>query len=275
MSRQKIQVLAVELLVVFSSAWTFSRVPTARRGVTYPSQQATKPIAIFISLTPPDSEDTKDEKECNSEDECEIDWDAMPGFEQDDEEETEQKEREGAINQSNATEKCASSPILEYDDFENHVFPIFSASTTIRTGQSSSTNKCERDQKQESLLKENNCSINWNHRFMRMEMTWQMTESAKDCDVENPFSCGSEPCEGCRGRGYIDCRFCGGTHFLNLGGESDDFFRCKICDSNGQEVCHSCQGSGWVAQWTFMATTSIHGSSFKNTEADGSNSVSP
>jgi hypothetical protein len=87
---------------------------------------------------------------------------------------------------------------------------------------------------------------------LRLEMQWQMTAAAKECNVDQPDTCDSDPCEDCEGRGWKQCRFCKGTTVLWMqqpqGGEST-FSNCRICDK-GAENCRSCKGSGWISNWT-------------------------
>lgn len=86
--------------------------------------------------------------------------------------------------------------------------------------------------------------LNTEQMRLRLEMSWKFAESIQDCVVEEPQTCGSDPCETCRGRGARACRFCLGTMRLTLDGSP-----CRIC-RKGIEVCRACQGSGWIARWT-------------------------
>ncbi|GAX27196.1 hypothetical protein FisN_13Lu285 [Fistulifera solaris] len=86
----------------------------------------------------------------------------------------------------------------------------------------------------------------------RLEMSWQLEEAKEDCNVDQPQSCGSEPCQDCSGKGWKTCRFCRGTKLLFMPGA--DICQCKICHK-GRESCRSCQGTGWVAGWTQLQET--------------------
>lgn len=88
----------------------------------------------------------------------------------------------------------------------------------------------------------------------RLEMSWQLDEAKEDCDVDQPQSCGSEPCKDCTGKGWKTCRFCRGTKMLFMPGSDPTFSECKIC-REGRECCRSCQGTGWVAGWTQLQET--------------------
>lgn len=147
---------------------------------------------------PPDNDDIPtnngdQQQDCEDEEECEIDWDAMPPMD-------------------TTSNSVANTP------------PPHAVT--------------------ESTLK-------------RLEMQWQLAEAVEDCDVEEPQSCGSEPCEDCRGKGWQPCRFCRGTKTLYLPTDClpqqqqhSAFVACNICAAQGQERCRSCQGTGWVAGWT-------------------------
>lgn len=174
------------------------------------------------SLEKEEEKEIQPDDDC--EDECDIDWDAMPGWDEEKEPKTQQ-----------AAAVASSEPSPE----------------TLR---------------------------------LRLEMAWQQDEAQEDCDIEEPVTCGSEPCNTCRGRGWSDCRFCHGTMLLRnshakismgMGGGTgsealssttttttrtrtkwslpcDTFTPCRICHQ-GVETCSSCKGSGWVAGWTQLS----------------------
>eukprot|EP00523_Entomoneis_sp_CCMP467_P001131 CAMPEP_0168747438 /NCGR_PEP_ID=MMETSP0724-20121128/15658_1 /TAXON_ID=265536 /ORGANISM="Amphiprora sp., Strain CCMP467" /LENGTH=284 /DNA_ID=CAMNT_0008795231 /DNA_START=41 /DNA_END=895 /DNA_ORIENTATION=- len=265
--------LRIHTLIILISSLTdttcgWTSVLPARRPVflspaTPKSQQSSAriPRALFAlssSSTPGDDE----EDECDSEEECEIDWDNMPGFDNDDD--VPKKQQQEALSSSAA---ATTTPILEYNDFENDLaFPLESE-TILSAAPELTTTHVSEQQAQPSASRKppsnhnNNQKMNWKHGLARMEMQWQMTESAKECDVDEPETCGSKQCEACHGSGHTSCRLCRGTHFIKLSADSD-FFACKLCDENGQEICQACQGSGWVAEWTSMSPTVTHKGAF-------------
>jgi hypothetical protein len=173
-------------------------------------------------------ENDDDEEECPDEEECEIDWSKMPG---------------GDEEQAQAS---ASSTSHDKQGIE----------TTAEIQNDEQIKEEEKEEDEHVLIHVRNLRL-------RMEMLWQMTEAAVDCDVDNPPTCGSDPCQDCAGRGRIECRFCRGTTVLWMrqpGGVSGDgggdnnndtssFTTCNICQK-GTETCRSCQGSGWVSGWT-------------------------
>lgn len=118
---------------------------------------------------------------------------------------------------------------------------------------------------------------------LRLEMHWNLEEAKQDqeCIVEDPSTCNAEECPDCNGEGEIVCRFCRGTAQMYVGSmanrhrvdkfnhnpllqrtetppsssssssdtDGGSFQRCPICQE-GHEVCTSCRGTGWVADWT-------------------------
>jgi hypothetical protein len=198
----------------------------------------------------PSPEPTDDNQEfsanCDDDEECEIDWDAMP----DSTSETVETRETNSISMSDG--------VFYYDDFGFEELDIDKTVPDMATA-----------------------ANQWR---TRLEMQWQMTEQTEDCDVYKPVSCGGERCTACDGAGSCRCRFCRGTGhiFLQLpsvdsapktrgeqlqlqyeeqmfGGNLNSllqaqptsfFASCNICQQKGHETCKVCQGSGWVAGWT-------------------------
>lgn len=167
----------------------------------------------------------EDGEECPSEEECEIDWDKMPGFA---DEETEKTPVQDQQKQASAS---AAEP----------------ASEPMPKRKGSTSSGCEPTEKSVESSR------------LRLEMMWQLDEAVEDCEVERPETCGSQPCEACRGRGVTPCRFCGGRQLLGFtresnrhsGGSVSAFYACTICD-HGLEPCGACRGTGWVAEWALL-----------------------
>ena len=120
---------------------------------------------------------------------------------------------------------------------------------------------------------------------LRLEMHWNLEEAKQDqeCIVEDPSTCNAEECPDCNGEGETICRFCRGTAQMYVGSMANrhnradkfnnnpllqrreepppaaaatndtssegSFQACPICQE-GHEVCTSCRGTGWVADWT-------------------------
>jgi len=89
---------------------------------------------------------------------------------------------------------------------------------------------------------------NYSKSRLRLEMQWQATQDAEDCDVDQPETCGTEACNKCNGKGWNNCRFCQGTTMLR---NMDTFRPCPIC-RDGVEPCHACAGTGLVAHFTTL-----------------------
>lgn len=244
-----------------------------------------------------------EDDECASEEECEINWDLMPGGDNDgDDDEIDDNELEeqqpsnspdanqtednteddndgeggstGSSShfQSNESFRHQSTVVsnnhqedstpatldddvqvvVEYNDFEQDVdfstlpTPTPSLQTTTTTPSPSSSgfpnDKNTNEQmttttkkKQATVVpdddgdNDNQPLMNWKHRMVSLEMTWQMTESVQECQIEydddNALSanagtasgdaatpvCGSHECPQCQGRGWTICRLCQGT----------------------------------------------------------------
>ncbi|CAL0327165.1 unnamed protein product [Lupinus luteus] len=77
----------------------------------------------------------------------------------------------------------------------------------------------------------------------RTEQAWLISQQP------SPIACSS-----CNSKGYIECKWCGGTGFFILG---DNMLcevpsrntSCKICVGKGSMCCSNCQGTGFRAKW--------------------------
>jgi hypothetical protein len=218
------------------STFTCTTVPFFRKGAG---------VQLYSSNSDGGEDDEDDG--CADEEECEIDWGAMPGFDDDEEEEANQAQASPSSTSDNkqgteTTAKIQNEQQQEEDDDEHVPNPL--------------------GPKQVRSLR------------LRLEMQWQMTEAAEECDSYHPATCGSDPCPDCKGRGWNDCRFCRGTTVMFMrqpgGGivqgennnnnkdmasqssftpnDKSSFISCNICQK-GTEACKSCQGSGWVSGW--------------------------
>ena len=170
-------------------------------------------------------DDPTEDDGCANEEECEIDWDSMPGFAEDD-------------NTNDASSSSSGSA---------------SASSSSPRASSSSSSRSVGGATVESSR-------------LRLEMMWQLHDAAEDCEVDHPQTCGSQPCETCRGRGTLPCRFCKGDRILGFtrtapttvgaaassGSTTEAFYACTIC-THGVEACGACRGTGWVAEWTTLS----------------------
>ncbi|XP_006845409.2 uncharacterized protein LOC18435300 isoform X1 [Amborella trichopoda] len=77
----------------------------------------------------------------------------------------------------------------------------------------------------------------------RMEKAWLISEQPR------PVACTS-----CNSKGYVECKWCGGTGFFILG---DNMLcqvpsrntSCVICAGKGSTCCSNCKGTGFRAKW--------------------------
>jgi hypothetical protein len=160
----------------------------------------------------------EEEFECPEEEECEIDWDRMPGFA--DEGEAEHNvETEPSVQENSHRDN--KNPVVEYtnigdeDPADDELQPIY-------------------DHSQHKIHN----SVEKTRTFY--EMSWQVDE----CNVE-PDTC-SDFCPDCAGSGRQFCKFCRGTRTIAFGKE---FRSCLICDVDGRVECAACRGTGSVAPW--------------------------
>jgi hypothetical protein len=166
----------------------------------------------------------EDEEECPDEEECEIDWSKMPGGDDSVEEPEQAQASDNSTNHeeqgTETTAKIQNDKQIEEEHDDDELVPNPLGPTQVR-----------------SLR-------------LRLEMQWQMTDAAENCDVYHPATCGSDPCPDCKGRGWNECRFCLGTTVLWMRQPNDmsSFTTCSICQQ-GTETCKSCQGSGWISGW--------------------------
>ncbi|XP_021889402.1 uncharacterized protein LOC110808270 [Carica papaya] len=77
----------------------------------------------------------------------------------------------------------------------------------------------------------------------RMEQAWLISQQPR------PVACSS-----CNSKGYVECKWCGGTGFFILG---DNILcqvpsrntSCVICAGKGSMFCSNCKGTGFRAKW--------------------------
>lgn len=165
---------------------------------------------------------TGEEDECF--DLCDIDWDLMPQWSEDD---TATSSSPGQQQQSD-TAAYLDESLEEEDDEEND------------------------DDEEDELI--NTATKN----RLRLEMQWQLWKNEEDCDVTHDVStCGSY-CKDCEGRGWQLCRFCHGKGMVLMGSSAVECIICSRAQKNrdlvGTELCRSCRGTGWVAPWTTLAS---------------------
>jgi len=155
-----------------------------------------------------------DPDECPDEEECEINWDLMPGFSENEDNEDE----ETATIQKEAEAVYASQQLTQ-----QHTLGKYERTTVTKSR-------------------------------MLLDMTWQIEQCEVEEEAEamatslssSSSSC-TDFCAECAGAGTHYCNFCRGTRTIAFG--NGEFRTCLICNNEGKMPCSSCQGSGHVATW--------------------------
>jgi hypothetical protein len=163
----------------------------------------------------------EEEFECPDEDECEIDWDRMPDFDEDD---NSKDEHNVEATSYAATSKSDARPIIQ--EYTN----IGDEDPNDDLQPRSYEHKVQNSIEKTRLL---------------LEMRHQMEE----CEIIQE-AC-SDFCPDCAGSGRQYCQFCRGTRTIAFGNQ---FRTCLICDSDGKKECSTCRGTGGVAPWVKTAT---------------------
>lgn len=186
-----------------------------------------------------------DESDCPDEEECEIDWGAMPGFE----EEEETKKDESNIN--------AQSDIFNSDDpdcpdedeceIDWSSMPGFEEEEEESTKEKETTNvyedlhligdETDDLEPQNAYVRQVQPSIEKSRTIL--EMNWQIENCVVDEDTCTDF------CAECAGSGKAWCKFCRGTGMIAFG---NDFRSCLLC-VNGRVDCDACSGTGKISPW--------------------------
>jgi len=134
--------------------------------------------------------DESSDPDCPDEDECEIDWGAMPGFEDDDDDDEKKDESAGAkANTDTIVDKYLIGD--ETDELEP----------------------------QEAYVRKVERSIDKSRTIL--EMNWQIENCIVDEDSCTDF------CAECAGSGKTWCKFCRGTGVIAFGNE---FRPCLLCE---------------------------------------------
>jgi len=155
----------------------------------------------------------EDQSDCPDEEECEIDWSAMPGFESDDDDKIKE---DVPKEEDQATAKAFN------DDEDHHLIG----------------DEMDELEPQESYARQMGRSIEKSRTIF--EMNWQIENCVVDED-----SC-SDFCSDCAGSGKSRCLFCRGTKMISF---RDDFRACLICSEDGQVKCSACSGTGSISPW--------------------------
>lgn len=159
----------------------------------------------------------EDESDCPDEEECEIDWSAMPGFGDDDDDDDKTKED---VPDKEEGQKTAASVVREGEEYHligDEMDELEPREVYVR--------KVERSVEKSRTI---------------FEMNWQI----ENCEVDEN-SC-SDFCSECAGSGKSRCLFCRGTKMIAF---QDEFRPCLICSEKGQVDCSACSGTGSISPW--------------------------
>lgn len=207
---------------------------TASTGSTTPKGQRSRmlqPLPMSsIFFGPPI------EEECPSEEECEINWDLMPDWEEETNTNTNTKTNHDDDNTNQNGEPSTPATTQASDMGTTSTTEMMNSSVARHQAQKQPTSPQTRA---EQLQEMRGFQV-------RLEMNWQMDE----CEIHPLDSC-QDFCMECAGSGKQPCHFCHGTTLLTLG---NNVANCRLCKS-GKIDCAACRGTGFIAPW---ATTMNH-----------------
>jgi len=165
-------------------------------------------------------QEDSDPADCPDEEECEINWDLMPGYNDNDDDEKE-KEKVTVVEEKEETQSSSSYSSTSYSSA--------SYSSYVR---SPPLQPVKRSIEKSRVI---------------LEMNWQLEECVVDAETCTDF------CADCAGSGQQWCKFCRGTRmisFMGNGGDSDSEFRtCLLCRTDGRIDCSTCAGTGNISPW--------------------------
>jgi len=151
----------------------------------------------------------EDESECPEEDECEIDWGAMPGFEDDDDDKSEEEK-------SNEKQEAVIEQLEEINEELDELEP------------------------QEAYVRQVERSLEKSRTIF--EMNWEIENCIVDKDTCTDF------CSDCAGSGKNWCKFCRGTRMISLGKDFRSCLLCSDT-TDGRVDCSTCSGTGNISPW--------------------------
>lgn len=169
----------------------------------------------------------EEEFECPEEEECEIDWDKMPTWEDDNETEGEEETTSATTTTTTTTSSSSSSSKHEQKSSKKKKKSSSSRRTTVGR-------RRQQQEEQQKVMEP------FEKSRVRLEMNWQIDECSSDADACDDF------CVECAGTGRQVCRFCRGTRMIAFG--HNDIRPCIVCH-DGYEPCPHCKGTGRIAPW--------------------------
>jgi len=185
---------------------------------------STSTSSIYSHATPGIFYQENSDPDCPDEEECEINWDLMPGYNDSDDDDEKEKEKVTVDEEKEETQSSSSSSYSSYS--------------------SSSYSSYERPPPLQPVKR----SVEKSR--VILEMNWQLEDCVVDAETCTDF------CTDCAGSGQQWCKFCRGTRMIsfigngNGNGDSDsEFHACLICRTDGHIDCSTCAGTGNISPW--------------------------
>jgi len=213
-----------------TSSWMLQQQQTKTRIVhplPAPSiTSSTSTSSIYSHATPGIFYQENSDPDCPDEEECEINWDLMPGYNDSDDDDEKEKEKVTVDEEKEETQSSSSSSYSSYS--------------------SSSYSSYERPPPLQPVKR----SVEKSR--VILEMNWQLEDCVVDAETCTDF------CTDCAGSGQQWCKFCRGTRMIsfigngNGNGDSDsdsEFRTCLICCTDGHIDCSTCAGTGNISPW--------------------------
>jgi hypothetical protein len=184
--------------------------------------------------------------DCDEDGECDIDWDAMPGFVDTDEEENIHSDESSHSDESNGDDLMNASADQLRTRFEMQwKMTEQTEECDVYQPVSCGGNVCEACQGKGVCT----CRFCRGTGFIYMKLP----SSVSSVSTSIP-----PPSRGEQLRRQYEESIYGGTLNALLQEEpSSVFSACNICEQKGIETCKNCRGSGWIADWTSI---NIHSS---------------
>lgn len=189
------------------------------------------------------------EPDCPDEDECEINWDMMPDFMEDENESKESKVEAFVSDPVNSIVSDPDCPEEEECEIDWSMMPGFddedetekeeTENVLSDRGQNSQAvnEKLDELEPQTPYVRQRELSVEKARKHL--QMNWQI----EDCIV-NEDHC-TDFCSECAGSGRSFCKFCNGTAMVSFGNEMRTCILCK----DGRVECTACSGTGSISPW--------------------------
>lgn len=216
---------------------------------------------FLISIQSRSDSVSEDESDCPDEDECEIDWGAMPGFGDDDAKKD--VPTTDVVSQDNSDPDCPEEDECEIDwsampgfgddddedDAKKESDPEATAAATTTSSDLLHENRhligdeTDELEPQDAYVRKVERSVGTSRKIL--EMNWQIENCEVDEDTCTDF------CSDCSGSGKTSCKFCHGTRmisFFHPGTNTHEHRSCLLC-ADGRVDCPTCAGTGAISPW--------------------------